>query len=214
MHTRVINNRIVVDLWALRLPIGMEEIKALLHREGVNILDVDVVEIARELVGKARWKFGVFLHEMPCFLDCSALTKWVYGQKGIWLPRRSMQQYQYCQQYGQIIEGVDLIQPGDLVFMSSHYKYQRLTDSDEGIGHVCLAVDKDNIICATNSGLGNDVVEISLAKALELRKIRAIGRVFRPGAHLKTLELPGNWEVESADDIHWILDQILVAGAA
>ena len=208
MITRSVVNRIAIDLSSLDLPIPPDQALEILKKRNIRPVEVDIQALAKSLVGKAQWKLPSRQWEAPHFFDCSSLTKWLYGQKGVWLPRRHVQQFEYCRQNGSI-HGLGEIIGGDLIFLSSLYNNGVKMDSDEGIGHVCLAVGNDSAICATNSELGTGVLELSIDILLRTRKLRSVGRLFSSAGSFTTLMLPPGSEVETIDDVRWKILQSL-----
>lgn len=116
MHYRAVGNRCAVHFQSLALDLPdnyTEDIfLEILGYLGFCSIKVDVVFIARALLGVPSYRLGASLSEAPQFFDCSSFTKYLYAQKGIWIPRLSVQQR---------IQGmvVDTPVPGDLVFTTS-----------------------------------------------------------------------------------------------
>ncbi|MFA5157925.1 MAG: NlpC/P60 family protein [Patescibacteria group bacterium] len=134
-----------------------------------------VITLARNLVGKSKWKQRAPIEDFPNHLDCSGLTMWVFAQIGIFLPRDPAGQFEYCRQHGRMIE-VDDLSVGDLLFVDSPCSKKR-----EVIGHVCLMVASDTLVCATRSELGRGIIEIPLYQVLKTRRLCGIGRlIFHP----------------------------------
>jgi len=209
MKTHSVGNKIAVNLNSLNLPVSDRMALEILEQHDVRTIEVDIQSLARGLVGKAQWKFASRWWERPQYFDCSSLTKWIYGKKGIWLPRRPLQQFEFCRQYGDVICSSNDIMVGDLVFLSSPYKHGIKTQSDEGIGHVCISVGGGDLVCATNSELGKGIVEVSIETVLKTRKLRAIGRVCEQASSMITLMFPSDREIETTDDVRWIILQSL-----
>lgn len=203
MTFRNVGNRVAADLASFNLSISNEEALNILGERKIRPIEVDIADQAKCLVGVAKWRWGSKQWEAPHYFDCSALTKWLYGQIGIWLPRRTTQQYELCKKQGGIVELSDMTS-GDLVFSSSPFKNGVRTNSDDGIGHVSIAVGSDRIISATNSELGCGVVCLTIDEISATRKIRAIGRVCQL-ENITTFLFPPGIEVESSDDVKYIL---------
>ena len=95
-------------------------------------------------VSAAYSQLGVpyrFAAEQPgVAFDCSGLTKWVWGQAGVYLPHQSRQQYNVLPHISPA-----QIQPGDLLFYKSP------------IGHVAIYVGGGQYIHASQPG---DVVKL------------------------------------------------------
>src|SRR3989338_3495913 len=113
-----VGNRCAVDFNKLKLSVPLEQALSILERKGFQKIDVDIIALARSFIGSAKYRRGARLSEAPEIFDCSSLIKWLYAQKGIWLPRRSIQQ----REMGEIVSLEDII-AGDLVFTSGRIDY-------------------------------------------------------------------------------------------
>ena len=166
-----------------------------------KVLRVDVVALARSCVGVSRYRRGARLVEAPAIFDCSTLIKWSYGQCGIWLPRRSIQQ----RELGESVE-LSEITSGDVVFVSGWVDYY-LDSPADGVGHVGIATGDNTVIHAGNRKIG--VVETPLDKFVGKDKFRGVRRYIPKYREVTILETPVGREVEIADDIRWIVLQSL-----
>ena len=148
MHYRAVQNRCAVDLGSINLPIEPEESIEILKSLGCECEIVDIVQIARRLIGNARYERGVSFGAAPKIVDCSSLIKWLYGQKGIWLPRLCVQQ---CS-YGLDVERNEIC-PGDVLFTPGFVHFSN-PDFTEGIGHAALATKEGTVIHAASRKVG------------------------------------------------------------
>ena len=197
---RAVNGRCALDFSSLSLPISKEEAQTLLLKNGFSILDVDIIDIARECIKTSTYKRGARPSEAPAVVDCSSLIKYLYGQKGIWLPRRTIQQ---CQ-LGEKIDPKD-IRKGDVIFKSGRINYTNPL-VPKGVGHVGIATGEGTVIHAMNKQ--NNVVETSLEKFIAREKLRDIRRYISLSNDCVTLQTPKNREIETSDDIYWVLFQL------
>ena len=115
-----------------------------------------------------------------------------------------MHQLAFCQEYGSI-HALDEIVGGDLIFLSSPYRNGVKTDTGERVGHVCIATNDGEAICATNSEFGTGIVKLPIHSFLSSRELAAVGRVVRKGANITTLVFPPETEIETVDDIRSII---------
>ncbi len=201
MEYRAVGNRCAIILDSLNLPISHEETLAILKKKGFGVLAVDMLSLARHCVGVSRYRRGARLYEAPSVVDCSSLVKWLYGERGIWLPRRSIQQ----RELGESVDLGELVL-GDIVFVSGWIDYYDQNPSD-GVGHVGVATGEGSIIHAANSKI--NIIEGPVAEFIGKNKFRGARRYISRGAEVITLETPPNREVEIADDIRWIVLQSL-----
>lgn len=202
MTFRAVNSRCAVRLQDLRLPLTPKETIYLLNQNGFKIINVDLLELARQCVARSKYQRGARSSQAPALVDCSSFVKWLYGQRGIWLPRRSIQQ----REFGQPI-ALDSIREGDLVFTAGRINYY-FDDPRDGVGHVGIATNCQTIIHAANRKAG--VIESPLNKFTSA-DFRGARRYIACNSEVLTLAIPPNREVESSDDIRWIILQSLPA---
>ncbi|MBI4142743.1 C40 family peptidase [Candidatus Uhrbacteria bacterium] len=182
------------------------EVLAMLERIGCTVLDVDVVVLARSLVGRATWRRGTRFHEAPGAVDCSTFVKWLYGQRGIWIPRRSIQQLWYRGNSGCRIERIEDLRAGDLVFASGFQPYYK-DSAAAGVGHVGVVTDTGTVIHAANRTIG--VTESPLAAFTARDRFHGARRLAPTEWDVITLQAPSHRDVEYADDLRWMLYQQL-----
>jgi peptidoglycan endopeptidase LytE len=199
MEYRSVGNRLAVSIDSLKLPTHKEETLSILTMEGFKVLEIDLVSLARKFVGVSKYRRGAKIAEAPGIFDCSSLIKWLYGQRGIWLPRRSIQQ----REIGERVE-IDKIVSGDVVFVSGWIDYY-LDNPDDGVGHVGIATENNTVIHACNSKVG--IIETPLDEFADKNDFRGARRYIPKNHEIVTLETPPEREVEIADDIRWIVLQ-------
>lgn len=200
MYTyRAVGNRCAVDFEALALPIENAEALALLARKGFEIVPVDLMDLACRCVETSTYRRGARLSEAPEVVDCSSFVKWLYGQRGIWLPRRSIQQRDMS-----IPVAYQDIRAGDLVFCSGRIDYY-LTDPENGVGYVGIATGEGTVVHAASYTVG--VTENSLAAFTAGGGFRGARRIIPQSREVITLFTPPEREVEMSDDIRWIVLQ-------
>ena len=124
---------------------------------GAGISAPPVSSMAGIAVNAAMGQLGVsyrFAAESPgVAFDCSGLTKYSWGQAGVYLPHQSGAQYGSIPHITQ-----SEIQPGDLIFYGSP------------IGHVAMYIGGGSLIQATRPG---DVIKVA---AVQWAKVVGIGR--------------------------------------
>lgn len=96
----------------------------------------------------------------------------------------------------------DDVRQGDLVFASGWRDYYN-DDLANGVGHVGIATDTNTIIHAVNSRLG--IVESPIATFLYIDRFRGARRMIPSDHAVLTLETPPEREVETEDDIRWMI---------
>ena len=201
MEYRAVGKRCTVVLESLHLPITREETLLILNHKGFVLIEVNIVELARQCLGTSQYRRGARLVEAPSVVDCSSFIKWLYAERGIWLPRRSIQQ----RGLGEIVGQSDVI-AGDIIFISGYIDYY-LENPEDGVGHVGIVTGERTVIHAANKKLG--VIETFLEKFATETNFRGARRYIPTGVEVITLEVPPNREVEIADDIRWIVLQSL-----
>ncbi len=170
-----------------------------MRQQGFYDEDVDLVSLARGYVGKSKYRRGAKLSEAPQVFDCSGFMKWLYGLKGIWIPRRSVQQ----RAEGNIVDPRQLV-AGDLVFTSGWINYYE-DDPKDGVGHVAMATGEGTAIHCSHGEAG--VAEVPIAEFLKNDRFRGARRLIPQGVKVVTFLTPKEREVETSDDIKWIVRQ-------
>ena len=198
-----VGNRCAIDLETFALPVENAEALALLARKGFETISVDLMGLARRCVETSTYRRGARLSEAPEVVDCSSFMKWLYGQRGIWLPRRSIQQ----RKMGEVAAYEDIAE-NDLVFRSGRIDYY-LTDPRDGVGHVGIATGEGTVIHAANRELG--IIESPLATFTSRDAFRGVRRLIPRDREVLTLITPDEREVETSDDVRWIILQSTVA---
>ncbi len=195
-----VGNKCAVDFTDFNLSITTEEVLAILWQKGFRGVEIDLVDSLRKHVGSSRYRRGAYISQAPFVMDCSTLTKWAYGQIGIWLPRHSIDQ----RAMGRQIEIAE-IEPGDLIFSVGAKPYW-YADPNDGVGHVGICTGQGSVIHAasTKRGIVEDSLEVFVSPAHEYRGIR---RIKTPG--VVTLESPTNRMVEWSGEFRNILAQNL-----
>ena len=215
LYNRAVGNRCAVGIDDLELPISRKKVLALLLEKQFKVLEVDLISLARSCVGVSEYRRGARPSEAPAVVDCSSFIKWLYGQKGIWLPRRSIQQS---------VLGDKMIDPfteikcfpsedpfrwlhaGDVVFVSGKIDYYH-RNSKKGIGHVGIFTGEGSVIHAASKKLG--VVETPFFEFANRSSLRVIKSYLPEEGEVVTLETPLGREIEGSDDIRWIVLQSL-----
>ena len=201
MEYRAVGSRCAVILDSLHLPISREEALAILNHKGFVLVEVDIIALARQCIGTSQYRRGARPSEAPTVVDCSSFIKWLYAQRGIWLPRRSIQQ----RELGEVVN-LDELVAGDAVFISGRIDYYH-DDPANGVGHVGIATGYGTVVHAADRKV--NVVESPLDKFVGETKFRGARRYISQNVEVLTFETPLNREVEVADDIKWIILQQL-----
>ena len=201
MIYRSVGNRCAVDLKDFDLPISQEKAFEILVKKGFRQIEIDILAIAKSCIGNSLYRRGSRLSEAPNFFDCSSFIKYLYGQKGIWIPRRSIQQ----SEFGQSVD-LEKVTAGDIICVSGFIDYFR-TDPTLGVGHVGIVTENASVIHAKNKDAG--IVETPLEKFFSKENFRGVRRIIPGGHQICTFVTPGEREVESSDDIGWIIRQNL-----
>ncbi|MCW1892344.1 MAG: C40 family peptidase [Candidatus Uhrbacteria bacterium] len=201
MEYRAVQNRSTFILDDLQLPISHEEAIRILKEKGFVFLDIDIVKLARSCIKTSRYRRGAKPSEAPAVVDCSSFIKWLYGECGIWLPRRSIQQ----RAYGEHID-LHALMPGDIIFTSGHIDYYD-HDPTDGVGHVGIYTKNQTVIHAANKK--EHVIETELARFIKGNAFRGARRYIPQNKEVRTVQAPKEREIEIANDLRWIILQSL-----
>lgn len=195
-----VGNRCAVDFDELGLPIPVGQAISILEKKGFQKIDVDIVALARSLVGSAKYRRGAHPSEAPKVFDCSSLIQWLYDKRGVCLPRHSILQ----RNYGYPVNRENL-KGGDVVFTSGFIDYYD-TDPRDGVGHVGLATGDETVVHAANSKLG--VIESPFDNFVGSDP-RGIRRVIPDNHRVYTFITPPERGVRYSDEFRWIILQSL-----
>lgn len=130
---------------------------------------MNIVDLARSVIGKTEFVRGLDISHAPWKCDCSSFTQWLYSQMGIWIPRLSVEQC-LCG------KAVDLHNPhdGDLIFtLGMKYNFYPLY-MPRGVGHVGIMSESKTVISCM---WGYGVVEFPLDEFLRKREFRMLRRI-------------------------------------
>jgi len=166
-----------------------------------KILPLDIVGCARGLIGFARYRRGALIGDAPGTVDCSLFVKWVYGQSGIEIPRRTIQQVMDKRWVPVKREAFAV---GDLVYTSGWHDWYDVNPA-QGVGHVGIVTGSGTIIHAVNRGRG--VVEDPGDEFFARSEFRTARRILPRNREIVVFEVPPTVDVESSDDLRWIIVQ-------
>jgi len=184
------------------MPISTDGCLVVLQEMGISSEIRDIVKIARSRVGKSSYRRGADPNLWPGVLDCSALTKWSYGQLGIWLPRYSVDQ----RDFGLRTDNISNMAPGDLIFKSGFRNYYWDNRAD-GVGHVGLISSSNSVIHAANSKVG--IIESYIDDFTDGNDFRGVTRIAENLGKLFTLTLPNGIYLETSMEVRWKILQTL-----
>lgn len=171
---------------------------------GIRLVEVDLIAVARDQIGKPTYQNRAKFSEAPSVVDCSSFVKWVYAQRGIWLPRLSIQQRHFTVtsgwggDYPWLVSANDLL-PCDLIFTEGPWY---IDNPQDNVGHVGIMTDNKTVIHATSRA--GTVIESPLEEFFG-DQFRGTFRVIPKGRELLTLEMPPEMEIETSDDLLWLI---------
>lgn len=183
------------------MPGTREEVLSVLANKGFETIDIDLYSEARRCITEGVFKRGALPQAAPQEVDCSGLIKWSYGQLGIWLPRRSIQQWEFGES---VRKNISQIQAGDVIFRTGRINY--FDNYGHMIGHVALLTPKRTVIEARGTKMG--IVERPLKEFLADGKVAGVCR-FLPQGEFRTFKIPDSQCVETEDDVRWMVLQAL-----
>ncbi len=173
---------------------------SILLEKGFLLVGVDLSDIAGNWVGSnVKYRRGAKTREAPNVVDCSSFVKWLYELKGIWIPRRSIQQ----RLFGIKVYAGDSLLPGDLLLKTGAINCFN-KDPGDGIGHVGIYTDRDTVIHAVDETPA--IVETPLSRFMEENgHFREARRIVKNPDQTITLRIPPSLEIETSDDIKWLI---------
>jgi hypothetical protein len=186
-------NRLCVYFPTLIPSIATQDIDAYLNIKDIKKLNIDIIELTREQIGKPYYRGTTYKNNQS--FDCSSFTQWLYGQKGIYISRISIDQ----RYFGKNVN-LTKIKTGDLIFTTGYKNYYYERNPDGGIGHVGIYTGRNSIIHAANKERG--VVEDSLLNFCK-NKFRGAVRIHNNLAESTTLILPQKSDIEYDQHLCW-----------
>ncbi|OQB18819.1 MAG: Murein DD-endopeptidase MepS/Murein LD-carboxypeptidase precursor [Parcubacteria group bacterium ADurb.Bin192] len=195
---RAVKQRCALDLSALWLFIPQDEVLAILKTRGFRVVEVDMVALARGLIGRSRYVFDAKYKRAPQVVNCSSMVKWLYARRGIWLPKYAVEQ----REMGKKVDK-DGLKAGDLVFKAGTGWNLYHLYPDEAVGHVGLATGQGTVIHAADSKRG--VVEDPIEHFVENGAYRGARRIMPDGHRVVTLICPAQREIEHSSQLRWLV---------
>lgn len=193
---RAVGDRCAANLAQMNLPIDVDMAVKLMQQKKIVPVAVDLISLARECIGRTRYLRGVSRALAPALVDCSTFVAWLYGRRGIWLPRRTIQQ----RAFGEVVSLPDLIRD-DLVFTTGRNNYYE-TDPADAVGHVGIATGEGTVIHAANSRIG--VKEVDLGEFQNAMTFRGARRYILESEQTTTFVSPDE-PIETSDDFRWLI---------
>ncbi len=197
MHFRASGRRVAVDINSWQLPLPTDEILKRLRQSGFTIREIDVSKFALSSVGRSVYRRSAPFVEAPLAFDCSSFVKWLYAERGIWIPRRCLHQFSA----GAPVED-DAILPGDLVFLNGLVCPP--IAPNKRVSHVGIVVDRDIVVHAAPDAHGG-IACAELPRWRRKKSWRGARRFAPTDRAILTLEIPSHLEIETSDDVCWHL---------
>lgn len=195
---RAVDSRCAADLAEFALPYAIEErLRILTEDFGCRPRADETMELARSLIGNSEYLYTATVDQAPGGkVDCSSFVKWLYAERGIWIPRNAYEQAQVGNPVA-----VEFLEPGDLVFARGTYPHAT-SNHPEGVGHVGIVSDRETVIHATGPG----VIETDLVTfAKDEDRLRGVRRIIPRPATTVTFETPEELRIERSVDFYWLL---------
>ena len=195
---RAVDSRCAVDLAEFALPYTMTESRRILEEDFECSIVADQTEqLARLLIGHSEYLYAATVDQAPeGKVDCSSFVKWLFAERGIWIPRNAYEQAQVGNPIGR-----DFLEPGDLVFGRGSYPHAT-KEHPEGIGHVGIVSEAGTIIHATGPGVFETDL-VTFAKGEE--RLRGARRIVPRPETTVTYQTPPELRIERSIDFYWLL---------
>ncbi len=185
----------------MMLPMSDARALQILEQKGFVVLNVDMVRLALSCVGKSKYQRSAQPHQAPELVDCSSFTGWLYGRRGIEIPRLSIDQMTDPPGY---YVPLSRIRPGDLLFSAggANYYAQGGNPADR-VGHVGIYVGNNRVVHAANSAKG--VVECDAGEFTQNKRFRGIRRCIPEYKQVLTLQIPKGRTIRTGKDVMWTI---------
>lgn len=197
MLFRAVGRRCAVDLDSWNLPFTSEQILDRLHILKYIQRETDISKLATSLVRRASYRRSASVVDAPAVFDCSSFTKWLYAQRGIWIPRRCLHQFAF----GNPSDGNGCVD-GDLVFRAGSLR-PPIHPSVAFACHVGIVVGSS--VIHAQPFIPGGIVSDPLESWLHHPSWHGVRRIVPSGRRILTLDIPPTSEIETSDDICWHL---------
>ena len=197
MNYRAVGKRCAMVLESLKVPVSSTETLAILYEKGFTVLAIDIIDIARSQVGIAEYQLDARPAHAPKVVNCSSFTKWLFAQRGCWIPQYAIEQ----RESGHVVHRHEL-QAGDLVFTGGRFGFYHNTPEDK-VSHVGIATDRGTVIHAERKA--GSVIEVSLEQFFEKKRFRGARRYFPSDKKILTMVVPEDVEIETTKDIQYLI---------
>lgn len=202
MFFRAVGRRVAVDIPSWHLPLTLDQSLARLRGLGFIVHETKFETLARSVIGKATYRRSAPLAAAPYAFDCSSFVKWLYAERGIWIPRRCLHQFHS----GTPVEE-NAILPGDLVFLNGT-PCPPLGTPENRVSHVGIVIDNGIVVHATPETMYGIACE-KLTSWRQKKIWRGARRFIPPDHSILTIEIPPDREIETSDDVCWHLLETL-----
>ncbi len=169
----------------------------LIQKVGFQILDVNIFDLARDLIGKIEYKRSISLEAAPKIFSCATFVRYLYAQLGIELPVYAVDQSKMG-----IEVSINLLRAGDLVFAKGRLP-QYDFDPNTGIGHVGLLTDKGTVLHTTNLHINHapGIGETSFEQFYKNKDYFQTARRILPEQGFYTLQMPNGMDILWSTDV-------------
>ena len=202
MNYRAINGRIAINPSEHFLEsdrINHQETYDLLEKIGFELIENDILKLARSCIVLSSVVRGVDDTHAPAIVNEATFVRWVYANLGIRLPPRCMQLFEI----GEVVY-VDEHKAGDLVFFRGTQP-QYVNDPEKGVGHVGVLTGEDSYIHVRYQDPAGVVEESINQEQLEVS--RGVRRILFE--ETLTLSIPDNIYLEESVGLQWVIEKHL-----
>lgn len=170
-----------------------------------NALNGDVVTtqlgfFAGSYVGTGKYARNARPSQAPLVVNCSSFVSFLYREMGVTLPRLAIQQ----SEMGALVPDLQQVMDGDLLFTTGLINRYR-DDPEQSVGHVAIVTGAHACVHAEASGIRRTTI----AKLLKKRSLRLVRRYVHQEDMVILVRCPPELEIETADDIYWLLTKHL-----
>jgi hypothetical protein len=202
LNYRAIDGRIAVNPSEHFLQSGRidrEETYELLDKIGFEVIESDILELARSCIVLSSVVRGADTKYAPAIVNEATFVRWVYAHLGIRLPPRCVQLFEI----GEVVY-VDEHKAGDLVFFQGSQP-QYANDPEKGVGHVGVLTGDDSYIHVRYQDPSGVVEEPINQEQLEAS--RGVRRILFE--ETLTLSIPHNICLEESAGLRWVIEEHL-----
>jgi len=189
--------RCAVNLNSTNLNIPYLDALSILRNSGLHRIEVNLLGEARHLIGKVQYARETDFSNAPHILNCITFIKYLYAIRGIWLPKDFLRWLEYG-------EGIAESELGEEDIVFTEGLFSSRPAGNLLIGHVGLMTNRNTVI---HAGYRVGAQEMPRNDFFAKYPFSTARRLVPRGTTLLTYTVPSHLEIETSDDILYLIEK-------